>query len=128
MGRNTFEKVLSFGQWPYEGKRVVVMTRTLSAVPESMKGKVELFAGTPGALIEKMKAEKESHLYIDGGQVIQSFLRAGLIDEIVVSILPILLGTGIPLFGPLDADMPLEHTRTKVYGSGMVQSKYLLRK
>lgn len=124
MGRNSFEKVLSFGGWPYGGKRVVVMTKSLSSLPEDTPGEVELFSGSPEALVEKLKNEGEEHLYIDGGLLIQSFLRAGLIDEIVLTWIPILIGEGLPLFGPLDEDIKLEHTETKTFDNGLVQSKY----
>ncbi len=127
MGRNSFGKVLSFPQWPYEEKRVVVMTRSLVSVPEEAGGRVELFGGTPRELVDMLKAGGEKHLYIDGGLVIQSFLQAGLIHEITVSRLPILLGQGLPLFGPLDGDIRLKHLETKAYPSGLVQSKYACR-
>lgn len=124
MGRNTFEKVLSFGGWPYGEKRVVVMTKSLSSLPEDTPGEVELFSGSPEALVEKLKNEGEEHLYIDGGLLIQSFLRAGLIDEIVLTRIPVLIGEGLPLFGPLDEDIKLEHIETKTFDNGLVQSKY----
>jgi len=126
MGRNTFEKVLTFGRWPYEGKRVVVMTRSLKTLPVAMKGKVELFSTSPEALVDKLNVENETHLYIDGGRLIQSFLRSSLVDEINISYIPILLGRGIPLFGSLDTEIRLKHANTKAYPTGLVQSKYLV--
>ena len=126
LGRNTFEKVLELSPdlWPYEGKRVIVLSRTLTAVPEELEGKVDLYAGDPGALVEKLAEEGHERLYVDGGVVIQSFLRQGLITDISITTIPVLIGEGIPLFGPLEEDILLKHVETKTYTSGFVQSTY----
>ena len=125
MGRGTFEKVLTFPAWPYAGKRVVVLSRSLAEtdLPAHLRDVVELHGGTLTDLLPKL-AESRG-VYVDGGQVIQSFLRAGLIDELIVTRLPILLGQGLPLFGALNNDLALEHVQTRVFqGSGFVQSVY----
>ncbi|WP_256079127.1 dihydrofolate reductase family protein [Massilia sp. YIM B04103] len=124
MGRKTFETVLAMGIWPYAGKRVVVLSTTLAALPDSMAGKAELQRGPVAALAAQLAADGCQGLYVDGGATIQAFLRAGLIDEITISRLPVLIGAGITLFGALPHDVKLEHLRTKIYEGGMVQSAY----
>lgn len=126
MGRSSFEKVLSFGiGWPYEVP-VVVMSRTLTNadLPDDLRGKVEVSSATPAELVAQLGEAGVQHLYIDGGKVIQSFMREGLINELIISRLPVLLGEGIPLFGPLAADITLEHLATTAFTSGLVQSHY----
>jgi len=129
MGRNSYETVLTFGEWPYEGTPVVVMSQTLdnAAIPQHLTGKVEITADTPKALVEKLGNEGRKHLYIDGGKIIRSFLNEGLIQELIISRIPVLIGQGIPLFGPLDNDIQLTHLETKTYPSGLVQSRYRVR-
>lgn len=126
MGRNTFDKVMSFPEWPYAGKRVVVLSHSLSTLPDALQGKVELFAGEISDLVEQLRGEGECGLYIDGGKVIQSFIREGLLQEIIVTRIPVLLGEGVPLFGSLDMRVQLNHLTTRSYPSGFVQSHYQL--
>jgi dihydrofolate reductase len=66
------------------------------------------------------------HLYVDGGVTIQRFLEAGLIQRLIITRIPVLLGSGIPLFGPLPHDVRLEHVATRAYPSGLVQSEYVI--
>lgn len=124
LGRKTFEKVLEFGVWSYEGTRVIVLSRTLTAVPQELQGKAEIYAGDPQALVDKLAAEGHERLYVDGGQTIQSFLRRGLISDLTISTIPVLIGEGIPLFGPLPEDIPLRHVKTESYPTGFVLSTY----
>lgn len=122
IGRKTYEQVLAFGreQWPYDGKQVAVLsTRLDPASDPRITGYGNLADLTRGLLDAGAK-----HVYADGGQVIQSLLRAGLLDELTVTTIPVLLGTGIPLFGPLDGDVTLGHRETTVLGAGFVQSRY----
>jgi dihydrofolate reductase len=79
---------------------------------------------TPALLVERLTAEGSQHLYIDGGQTIQSFLRAGSIDELTITVIPILLGTGKSLFGSIESDIKLQHISTLAYDFGFVQNKY----
>jgi dihydrofolate reductase len=125
MGRGTFETVLSFDAWPYE-KPVVVMSRSLTHadVRADVIDKVTVTDLVPTAVMEMLSAKGWRRAYVDGGQVIQSFLRAGLIDDMVVTRIPVLLGSGLPLFGPLDRDLRLKHLGTTAFRSGLVQSKY----
>ncbi len=126
MGRGTYQKVLTFGEWPYEGTPVVVLSRTLSQSdrPEHLAGRVDITSETPLALVARLGAAGIKHLYVDGGQTIQSFLSAGLIHELIISRIPVLIGDGIPLFGPLAEDIKLVHLETKTFASGLVQSRY----
>ena len=125
MGRNSFEKVLTFDEWPYP-KPVVVLSRSLDATSlrEELRGKVEFSALAPAALFDSLARRGWSRVYVDGGQVIQSFLRAGLISDMVITRVPVLLGEGLPLFGALDGDIALRHDETRAYPSGLVQSRY----
>ena len=124
IGRKTFETVLGFGAWPYEGKRVVVLSsRPLPPATPFASG-VEHLSGTPAEILAKLEATGSRNLYIDGGITIQEFLRAGLVDRLVVTRVPVLIGSGIPLFGALDHDVKLRHVATRHYPSGLVQSEY----
>jgi len=128
IGRNTFETVLTLDGWPYGDKRVVV----LSSRPVDLSGAaarggvVEQRGGSPEEVASRLAAEGVRHLYVDGGNTIQRFLRAGLIDRLVITRVPVLIGDGIPLFGSLPRDIRLRHVMTRHYPSGLVQSEYHL--
>jgi dihydrofolate reductase len=131
IGRLTFEKVLSFGSWAYGKKRVVVLSSrpldlpgALSAMKGGKSAKVEQMAGTPAEIVARLAASGANHLYIDGGITIQEFLRAGQIQRLIVTRVSVLIGDGIPLFGPLPHDIKLRHVATRSYASGLVQSEY----
>lgn len=120
MGRNTYEMVASSGHWPYTNKRVIVMSSSLTEVANS----AELKSCPPDVLYNELQESGAKHLYIDGGKTIQGFIKAGLIDEITITKIPVLIGAGISLFGPLGKDCHLNHIETKSYKNGFVQSKY----
>lgn len=126
MGRNSFEKVLSFDlpEWPYAGTPMVVLSSGGVAVPSALQSEVTVDRGTPHEIAARLAAAGKRRLYIDGGDTIQRFLRAGLITEIVVTRAPVLLGSGIPLFGALHRDVELEHVETTSAACGLVQSRY----
>jgi dihydrofolate reductase len=125
MGRHTFEKVLTFGGWPFDdAKRVVVLSSTLAALPTDLPATVTLAAGTPAEVLAQLATEGIGQIYLDGGQTIQRFLAAGLVSRLIVTRIPVVLGRGIPLFGPLDEDVWLTHTETKSFSNGLVQSTY----
>lgn len=123
MGRNTYEKVLTFGMWPYE-KPVFVLTGTLKTISEDMAGKAEIVSGDLRGIIKTLNNRGYKNLYIDGGKVIQGFLHEDLIDELIITRIPIVLGGGIPLFGKLKEPLRFKHTKTSVIGKQMVQSFY----
>jgi len=127
MGRHTFEQVQSFADWPYHGKRVVVISRSKAAVPAGFAHKAESFVGSLTDLMQQLRDQGEAHLYIDGGQLIQSCLSLDLIDEMIITRVPVLLGAGRPLFRALPADMTFQHQRTQAYANGLVQSHYRRR-
>jgi dihydrofolate reductase len=123
MGRNTYELVLTFDPWPYGEKPVYVLTTR--PLPEPTKGPdVVGLRGEPAEVMKQLEARGVRHAYVDGGVTIQRFLRAGLIDRMTISRLPVLIGEGIPLFGPTGRDIRLTHVATKTYDGGMVQSVY----
>lgn len=123
MGRNTFETVLGFGgAWPFEKPVFVLSTRPLATVPAGAG--VERLSGEPAEIVTHLAARGIDHIYVDGGITIQRFLNAGLIQRIIVTRVPVLIGSGIPLFGPLAQDIRLRHVVTRPYASGLVQSEY----
>ncbi|HUR61487.1 MAG TPA: dihydrofolate reductase family protein [Candidatus Thermoplasmatota archaeon] len=125
MGRNTFETVLGFkGPWPYGRKPVFVLSHRPVDVSTIKDGVVEHLSGPPQEVVATLAARGLRHLYVDGGATVQEFLRAGLIDRLVISRVPVLIGQGIPLFGPLPRDVALRHVATKAFAGGLVQSEY----
>jgi dihydrofolate reductase len=124
LGRNTFELALTFDTWPYSGKKVVVLSTRPNAIPPHLVDNVEWLSLPPQQLVERLAAQGATHLYVDGGKTIQEFLRASLIHELTITRVPILLGTGIPLFGPLNHDVRLTHIVTRQFENGFVQNKY----
>src|SRR5258705_6128959 len=123
IGRGTFEKVLSFPSWPYE-KKLFVLSTSIKQVPDTVREKLTVLSMKPAALLNYLSGEGFSNIYIDGGKVIQDFLKEDLIDEMIISTAPILIGSGIPLFGYLDTDLPFKHLRTEVYSNQLVRSYY----
>ena len=124
VGRKTYELALTFKEWPYAGKKVVVLSSASPHVPEHLSGSVEIMSGAPGELVERLAQRGARHCYVDGGKTIQGFLNAGLIQEMTITRIPVLIGAGIRLFGKLDRDVRFQHVETKAYGNGFVQSKY----
>ena len=124
IGRKTFEKVLTMGPWPYGDKRVVVLSSRPLDLSKAVGGIVEQMAGTPAEIVSQLAASGAHHLYIDGGVTIQRFLRAGLIQRLIITRVPVLIGEGVPLFGALPHDIRLRHVATRHYPSGLVQSEY----
>jgi dihydrofolate reductase len=125
MGRKTFETVLGFGvPWPFGGKRAVILSSRPLDLSVVKGGSVEQMSGEPAEIAARLEASGARHVYVDGGITIQRFLRAGLIDRLVVTRVPVLIGQGIPLFGSLPHDVPLRHVATRSYPSGLVQSEY----
>jgi dihydrofolate reductase len=123
MGRKTFETVLSFDPWPYQ-KPVFVLSRTLTALPEKALGKAELIRGEPAEVVRILGARGFHNLYVDGGRTIQGFLEADLIDEMIITRVPILLGGGVPLFGCLPWEMKFRLVSTERLNDALVKSIY----
>jgi len=117
VGRKTYDTALTFPEWPYAGKHCVVMSSKSHA---SRHG--ESFSSvSPAELVERLAREGRRHAYVDGGSVIQQFLRVGLITEMTLSLIPVLLGEGVRLFGPTGRDVPLTLISTRAFESGLVQ-------
>lgn len=126
IGRKTYETVLAFDAWPYGGKPVFVLSsRPLAPAPSGAV--VERLSGAPADIVSQLAGRGIGHIYVDGGITIQGFLRAGLIQRLIISRIPVLIGSGIPLFGATEADIVLEHVATRVYATGLVQSEYAVR-
>ena len=125
IGRKTYETVLGFDAWPYGEKPVFVLTtRSLPRAPANAV--VEHLSGDPAQIMADLDARGLKHVYVDGGITIQRFLRAGLIQRLIITRVPVLIGDGIPLFGALPRDVRLEHVATRHYPSGLVQTEYLV--
>ncbi|MGB5402973.1 MAG: dihydrofolate reductase family protein [Robiginitalea sp.] len=128
MGRKTFETVCGFDvDWPYN-QPVFVLSKTLKEIPESHQGKAFLVKGTVTEIIDQIHNKGFSRLYIDGGTTIQNFLKEDLIDELVLSTIPVLLGGGSPLFSKLPDKLKFELIGTKTYLNQITQSHYKRQK
>jgi dihydrofolate reductase len=126
MGRNTFDKVLSFGGWHYGKKPVFVLTSRPAPRPLPAGAMVEFLSGGPTDIVAGLAERGFRHLYIDGGATIQQFLRERLIQRLIITHVPVLIGDGIRLFGALSEDVRLRHIRTRSFPSGLVQSEYAI--
>jgi dihydrofolate reductase len=125
MGRKTFEKVMSFGiEWPYS-KPVFVWTQSLQQLPENLPKNVSLISGNAESIHQKMNDAGLKNIYIDGGQTIQSFLQANLIDEITITTVPVLLGNGIALFGNVDSMKLFKCCQTRLFKNGYVMNQFV---
>lgn len=124
IGRKTFETVLAFPEWPYGEKRVVVLSSRPLDLSAARGAKVEQMSGAPAEIVAKLAASGVHHVYVDGGITIQRFLRAGLVQRLIITRVPVLIGDGIPLFGTLPHDLQLRHMATQHYRSGLVKSEY----
>jgi dihydrofolate reductase len=123
IGRKTYETVLGMPGWAY-GKKPVFVLSTRPLAPAPAGAVVERMSGEPAEIAGALDARGVRHAYVDGGITIQAFLRAGLIQRLVVTRVPVLIGSGIPLFGAVPRDIPLKHVATRQYVSGLVQSEY----
>ncbi|MFZ0954144.1 MAG: dihydrofolate reductase family protein [Candidatus Sulfotelmatobacter sp.] len=124
MGRKTFETVLGFPEWPYGKKRIVVLSSQRMNLSAARGAVVEQMSGDPAEIVAKLAGSGARDLYIDGGITIQRFLRAGLIQRLIITRVPVLIGEGISLFGSLPGDVRLLHIATQQYPSGLVKSEY----
>lgn len=126
IGRNTYDRVLTFDSWPYGSKPVIVLSTRPIDPPAAKEALVECLSGSPHEILTQLGSRGWTHVYVDGGVTITRFLEAGLIQRLIITRVPVLIGTGIPLFGALPRDIKLEHVATRHYQSGLVQSEYLV--
>ncbi|MBI3132177.1 MAG: dihydrofolate reductase [Acidobacteria bacterium] len=124
IGRKTFEKVLTFDPWPYGSKRVVVLSRSSLDFSGVKGGVLEQMSGSPAEILHQLSLSGARNIYVDGGITIQGFLDAGLIQRLIITRVPVLIGSGIPLFGRLSHDIRLHHVATRTFPSGLVQTEY----
>ncbi len=124
IGRGTFETVLAFPSWPYGNKQVIVLSSRRLDLSMVRGGVVEQMGGSPTEIVAKLSTRGFRHLYVDGGITIQRFLREGLIQRLTITRVPVLIGSGIPLFAALPHDVRLRHIQTQRYASGLVKTEY----
>lgn len=124
IGRKTFEVVLTFGRWFYGKKPVVVLSSGPLDFSSAKGGVIEQMSGEPADILGQLEPRGFKHVYVDGGITIQRFLAAGLVDSLVITRVPVLIGAGIPLFGPVARDIYLRHVATRSYSGGLVQTEY----
>ncbi len=125
IGRKTYDTVLGFDTWPYGDKPVFVLS-TGALAPAPPGAVVEHMSGAPAEIVSRLAERGVQQVYVDGGITIQRFLRAGLIQRLIITRVPVLIGTGIPLFSAVPGDIVLKHVTTRQYASGLVQSEYLV--
>jgi dihydrofolate reductase len=123
IGRGTYEKVLTYPSWPYE-KKVFVLSNSIKIVPAGLKEKLTILSMRPKELLDYLSGKGFHNIYVDGGKVIQDFLKEDCIDEMIITKVPELIGSGIPLFGHLEKDIQFVHLQTEVYSNGLVKSRY----
>jgi dihydrofolate reductase len=125
IGRRTFEVVLKLGHLAlYGNKPVIVLSTCLLDFSLVKSAIVEQTAGEPAEIVRQLITRGFKHAYLDGGVTIQRFLAAECIDRLVITRVPVLIGAGIPLFGPILRDIRLRHVATRSYADGLVQSEY----
>jgi len=124
MGRKTYEHVLSFGQWPYGDKPVIVLSTRNIGFPDRLAQTVSCSSESPGELHQRLSDDGVQRIYVDGGHTIHRFLADGLIDDLTITVIPVILGGGISLFGNLEQSVSLRHITTTAYDFGFVQSTY----
>ena len=128
MGRKCMEMISNMNltpeQWFYGDMRIVVLSNTIKEAPENLKGKVEMYSGDLNNLVTLLDKEGYKHAYIDGGTTIQSFINLKLINEIIITRTPVLLGEGISLFGRTFKDIKLEKAEATAFANDFVQVKY----
>jgi dihydrofolate reductase len=126
IGRNTYNFVVSYGKWMYGKKPVVVLSSRPIDFSWIRNGMVEQMSGDPATIVALLEKKRYKHAYIDGGVTIQRFLAAGLMDRMTISRVPVLIGAGMPLFGPVPHDIPLQHISSHTFRGGLVQDIYEL--
>lgn len=129
MGRKSFEVVLEFPEWPYSiPVPVFVLSNLQNKLPEGLPVHTEIIRGDLKLIIESLRRRGFHRLYIDGGKTIQRFLNEDLIDELIITRVPLILGSGIPLFGKNNLEIVFEHAKTEVLNNMLVRSTYFRKR
>lgn len=126
MGRVTFETVLTFPEWPYGDQPVAVLSNQPAPVLPPGVPPVEWGGGTPRKLLDRFAERGFRHVYVDGGKTVQKFLAAGCLNQLTITRVPILIGSGIPLFGPVPRDIVLKLVTSRSFPDGLQQTTYLI--
>lgn len=128
MGRKCMEMIAGMNltpeQWLYGDMPIFVLSHSVKEPPENLRGKVKIHPGSIQALLEKLENQGYQHAYIDGGATITSFLNLKLIDEMIITKAPLLLGEGIPLFGKIDTPIKLENAEASAFANNFIQIRY----
>lgn len=128
MGRKCMDMIASMNltpeQWPYGDTRIIVLSNTVRVAPDNLKGKVEMYSGDLNLLISELEDEGYKHAYIDGGTTIQAFLNLRLIKEMTITRVPVLLGSGKPLFGKTTQNIQLSNAKATTFPNDFVQLNY----
>lgn len=120
LGRKTYEAVTKFEQWPYPHKRVIVLSHEQDILTEQ----IELYSGEPESLANKLAQEGVRHVWVDGGSLISQFLNAQLIDQMILSVVPVILGSGVPLFQSIQRRLPCRMVYSQSYPNGLIKIHY----
>ena len=128
MGRKCMQTLADFNlapeQWPYGDIKIYVLSHSVSVAPENMRNKVEMYSGDILALINKLASDGYQHAYIDGGKTITAFINQQLINEMIITKAPIILGEGIPLFGKIEKPIKLLEANATAFPNDFIQIKY----
>lgn len=128
MGRNSYDMVLGFGQWHYGNRKVMVLTTRDIEIPDFIEGEIIPFEGKPEDAIAHMNGLGCENIYVDGGKVVQDFINAELVDELIITIVPIIIGEGIPLFANINVEKRLDLKNVTKYDNGLLSLHYSLKK
>ncbi|HAU1250723.1 TPA: dihydrofolate reductase [Legionella pneumophila] len=124
MGRYSYEKVITFDEWPYGSIPVIVLSSKPIQIPEHLRHIITVSNQSPPDLVSELSLQGIQHVYLDGGITIQGFLQNNLVNEMTITVIPVLIGSGRSLFGSLKNDIKLTHQLTTSYPGGFVQIKY----
>ncbi|KAB1196552.1 MULTISPECIES: dihydrofolate reductase family protein [Haloferax] len=125
MGATTYEQILGFGEWPYGDLPTYVFThRELPQATDT----VEFVAGDVDSVATELEEQYDHCWLVGGAQLAREFLRTGHVDDLRLSLIPVLLGSGIPLFTATDETRRLQHLDTQTFRSGIVELRYSVEK